>query len=145
MERKAAKIEDIETLGKLQQFETATHSCLDSHFGRYFGSFSHLRRPRSRSFAPGLQRVPPGEILGKFSGATQVTAKIIESDRLNFRGEPCFDPSDFLDRRGREVFQHPVQNAMKLEDSLDEPPRVKIHCNRHEKMRLFRKLDGGGS
>lgn len=145
MGRTAAKMEDIETfIGKLQQFETAAHSYLDSHFGKNFGSFSHLSRPRSRSFAPGLQRVPPGEILGTLSGATQMTAKIIESDRLNFRGEPCFDPSGFLDRRGREVFQRPVQNAMKPEESLEEPPRVKIHCNRHEKMKLFRKLDEGG-
>ena len=33
---------------------------------------------------------------------------------------------------------------MKPEESLEEPPRVKIHCNRHEKMKLFRKLDEGG-
>ena len=145
MGRTAAKMEDIETfIGKLQQFDSAANSFLDSHFGKNFGSFSHLSRPRSRGFAPGLQRVPPGEILGTLTGSTQMAAKIIESERLSFRGEPCFDPSGFLDAKGREVFQFPIQKAMKPEESLEAPPRVKIHCNRFEKMRLFKKLDSGG-
>ena len=79
--------------------------------------------------------------MGALTGNQHLTAKPIRSDRLEFRGVPAFNPSPFLDERGREVFERPIQCALDPQEGTEEPPPVKIHCSVREKMALFRKLD----
>lgn len=83
----------------------------------------------------------PGEIIGALSIPGMVTAKQIESERLEFQGVPSFDPSPFLDDLGRSIFQHPIQHALSPQDSFQEVPVVKIHCSLQERKRLYAKLD----
>ena len=139
MGRTAGKIEQLEdALNRLAVFEDAALQSLGNSYGRKSVSKSYQR------FAPGLKRCSAGEVLGALAGSQQFVAKQVESSRLEFRGEPCFDPSRFLDPQGQEVFEHPIQCSMSPEDSVDTIPHVVIHCNYKEKMRLFRKLDSCG-
>eukprot|EP00438_Fugacium_kawagutii_P021002 Skav228367 [mRNA] locus=scaffold1981:191093:195553:+ [translate_table: standard] len=139
MGRTAGKIEQLEdALSRLSVFEDAALQNLGSAYERKSVSKSYQR------FAPGLKRCTAGEVLGALSGKQQFVAKPIDSSRLEFRGEPCFNPSRFLDPQGREVFEHPIQCSMAPEDDVETPPHVVIHCDFKEKMRLFRKLDSCG-
>lgn len=139
MGRAAGKVEQAEAvLARLAVFESAA---LDNLHRTY------ERRPTVKSyqkFAPGLRRCSPGEILGSLASSQQMVAKPMQSKRIEFRGEPSFDPSSYLDPRGREVFERPIQCAMLPEDNFEAIPHVVIHCDFNEKMRLFRKLDSCG-
>jgi hypothetical protein len=134
MGRTASKIEDFEeALNRLKAFEEVAAENL-------LGGYQHGRLSK-HGFAPGLRKAPAGEILGALTGNAPLTAKPIVSDRLEFRGVPAFNPSPFLDSKGREVFERPIQCALRPEESVVEPPPVKIHCSLGEKMKLLRKLD----
>ena len=142
MGRTAGKIEDIETaLDKLAGFESAAFASLESNITEnHLGSLCS-RRASFSEFCPGLQRATPGEIIGALSVAGMVTAKPIESDRLEFQGEPSFDPSPYLDDLGRGIFLHPIQHSLSPEDSFLDVPLVRIHCSLQERKRLYAKLD----
>ena len=145
MGRTASKIEEVEdALSRLHAFVPAA---VESVLGGYDKAASHpaqRQRGRRAGFAPGLRKADPGDIIGALSGVQHMMAKPIQSDRLEFRGEPAFDPVPFLDERSKEIFQSPILCALKPEEALEEPPIVKIHCDRGEKWKLLRKLDSCG-
>ena len=144
MGRIAGKIESVEgALGRLAQFELSAFSSLSESDEPKFCS-GNSRRSRRRSLIPGLQRVSAGSICGALHLDPSIVAKRIESDRLEFRGEPSFEPSPFLDERSKAIFQSPIQNALQPEDSLVEPPCVKIHSSKMERDKLLAKLDSCG-
>ena len=144
MGRIAGKIESVEgALDRLAQFEVSAFSSLSDSFESKFCS-GNSRQPRRNGLIPGLQRVSAGAICGALHVDPSMVAKKIESDRLEFRGEPAFEPSPYLDARSRSIFEHPIQNALKPEESPVEPPAVKIHCSQREKDKLLEKLDQCG-
>ena len=142
MGRAASKVEDIEILlARLSSFETG----LDSVMEELQSQKSDDLGPKSfSSFAPGLQSESAGELVGQLPGRQLSVAKTIEADRIDFRGSPEFDAAPFLDPLGKALYLDPVGQSMRPEDSLVEPPPVKIFASETEKWKLLRKLDASG-
>ena len=98
MGRAAEKVENIErALERLGNFETGIYDLfeetLPENSGSIFGS-------AARSFfAPGLQSDIGGEVVGHGQSFGGSVAKPIVADRLDFRGQPLFDPKPFLDSK----------------------------------------------
>ena len=143
MGRSAAKVEDIEkALHKLSVFEGQVFSVFQEVFADNSGLGS-VRRPISK-MAPGLQRVSPGVVCGVLQGEDMQVARPIVASRIDFRGEPSFDPSPFLDARARKIFNCPIKAALSPEEAPEAPPAVKIFASEAEKWALLRKLDSTG-
>lgn len=143
MGRSAAKVEDIEkALHKLSVFEGQVFSVFQEVFADNSGLGS-VRRPISK-MAPGLQRVSPGVVCGVLQGEDMQVARPIVASRIDFRGEPSFDPSPFLDARARKIFNCPIKAALSPEEAPEAPPAVKIFASEGEKWALLRKLDSTG-
>ena len=99
MGRTASKIEDFEgALGKLWEFEETAAATIVGNYDRPLAAGSKRLHSEkvARAFAPGLRRAPPGEVLGAITGSSHMTARPIQSDRLEFRGEPSFNPCPSL-------------------------------------------------
>ena len=107
MGRSAAKVGDIEkALEKLSVFEGQIFSVFKQSLADNSGVCS-FRRPVSK-MAPGLQRSSPGLVCGTLPGEELQVARPIEASRIDFRGEPLFDPTPFLDERGEKIFNRPI-------------------------------------
>ncbi len=142
MGRAASKVEDIEILlARLSSFETGLDSVMEELGTR---NSNDLGQKSFSSFAPGLQAESAGELVGQLPGRQLSVAKTIEADRIDFRGTPEFDAAPFLDPLGRALYLDPVSQAIRPEDSLVEPPPVKIFASETEKWKLLRKLDASG-
>ena len=114
MGRTASKIEDLENaLRKLKQMNS--------------GGGSPLRGGNPK--------------LGRLSGTKVGTFKPVESERLQFRGYPDFDPAPFLDTQSKEIYEHPFEHSLDLADYMGEVPRVRVHCSREERLKLYQLLD----
>lgn len=146
MGRTAGKISSFEeALDRLTVFETVASDVLQGGYDLAGKKNSSDQSKQFSRFAPGLRKASAGDVLGALDASTSMTAKPIVSDRLQFRGEPAFDPSSFLDAGSRKVFQSPMAFALRPEESVAEVPSFRIHCSREEKMmKLFRKLDQCG-
>ena len=123
--------------------------------GRSAGKFEQLEKTLAvlmrramvlvRSGGSGTMRTPqvgrqqPG---GSSTLLSEVSvAKEIESQRLQFRGVPSFDPTDLLDEETRNTYVDPVAAAISPEESCQDPPFVQVRGRRAEIMKLFHKLD----
>lgn len=142
MGRSASKIENMEeVVWKLAQFEKSASDWLEE----IAPSSSDTFKGSNHQFvhAPGLQRVSAGDEVGELPCSEIVAARPIVADRLEFRGEPRFDPGPFLDSRGKSIYFDPIVSATSPAASLIDPPLVRIHATEEEKWKLFRKLDSG--
>ena len=79
--------------------------------------------------------------LGRLRGTKMGTFKVVEADRLQFRGFPDFDPKPFLDDFSRDIYEHPFEHAIDPEDFMGKIPRVRVHCTREERIKLYQLLD----
>lgn len=143
MGRSAGKIEDIEmALHRLASLQLDTAEVFEEQFPE---SSSNPFLPGSRgTFAPGLQRESAGEFCARLPGFENVVAKKIVASRLDFKGEPSFDPVPFLDDKSKAVFQHPIQQALTPGESREDPPNVRVYGSDAEVWQLLKKLDGSG-
>ena len=71
-------------------------------------------------------------------------AKPIVADRLDFRGQPLFDPKPFLDKQSCFIFDDPLSAAKTPEEALEDPPQVRLFGDEAELWKLFKKLDSSG-
>ena len=144
MGRSAAKMEDIESaIARLGSFEEVAAAVFETSVSEGSGGKRPVVRKAS-FFSPGLQRTFAGEVCGTLQGRDMIAAKSIEAERLEFRGEPVFDPTPFLDPVGQRIFQHPIAMA-KDPCELEGPiPPVRIFASETEKWALLRKLDSSG-
>ena len=125
MGRATDKVADIDRLlSRLASFETGIQKTFEEIQPEHSGSF--VTKSRLGSMARGLQATSAGTVIGKLSAVSSMVAKPIVADRLEFKGEPLFDPSPFLDSRGKFIFESPMRAACKPEDSLIDPPRVRL-------------------
>ena len=114
MGRTAGEIEDLEiALQKLKQLNSGNSS-------PYQGSISEL---------------------GRLGGSKVGAFKPVESERLQFRGFPDFDPTPFLDARSKEIYEHPFEHSIDPDEFMGEVPRVRVHCSREERLKLYQLLD----
>ena len=104
-----------------------------------------MLRRSSQDFSP--YRMGPasgadeGVELGRLRGTKVGTFKEVEAARLKFRGHPEFDPGPYLDAVSRSIYQSPFGHAMKPEDFEGTVPKVRVHCSREERIRLYKLLD----
>ena len=114
MGRTAGKIEDLENaLQKLKQLNAGG------------GSPSQSGSPE----------------LGRLGGSKVGTIKPVESDRLQFRGFPDFDPTPFLDMRSKEIYEHPFEHSIDPDEHMGPVPHFRVHCSREERLKLYQLLD----
>ena len=115
MGRTAGKIEDLEVL---------------------------LRQLEKRVFEHSLLSKESGSVeLGPLRGAKTGAFKPVEPDRLRFRGFPEFDPRPFLDETSKSIYENPFEHSLRPEDFHGTAPRVRVHCSREERLKLYRLLD----
>ena len=138
--RAASKVEEIEKLlCRLEHFEDGIFSTFGEAESSPSGSpwGNHF----SRRFAFGLHRAFAGEVVGHLSSTISTVAKPLKADRLEFRGTPQFNPSPFLDERGRKIFETPMQAAQSPSDILEDPPLVRLFGSDSDVWQVLRKLD----
>ena len=113
MGRTAGKIEDLEAvLSKLASLvDGASPDCAKT------GTLGHLKGAKVSSFKP------------------------VEAGRLKFRGLPNFDPRPYLDPLSLYIYEHPMASSMDPGEFEGVVPKVRVHCSRTEKIKLFDLLD----
>ena len=135
MGRAASKYETAEdAVGALARAATALH--VEEH--GYFGS--HLTKPESDFNRPFRCGRPSGRLEQKVAA----TAKPLVADRLNFPGEPKFDPCRYLDERTVERYCKPLHCSMPHAEFEDEVPKVKVFADERNKVELYKKLADSG-
>lgn len=132
MGRTAAKVETLEAT--ILSLEQSGRALIGEHQGYFHPpelgqSCTH---PRQRGVA-----------VGKIRGSEGFSAfKEVDPSRLTFVGFPDFDPSPYLDPRGRAVFQDPLSCRMDAADYKGPPPpRLRVHASDSQRLRLFELLD----
>ena len=78
---------------------------------------------------------------GKMDGGSLTTFKSVDPNRLSFAGRPVFDPSPFLDSRGRQIFNDPLACRLRQEDYVGSRPKLRVHASAANKVKLFELLD----
>ena len=69
------------------------------------------------------------------------TFKPVQANRLTFVGVPSFDPTPYLDPLSRRIYSDPLGCRVPPSECKVSPPRLKIHCSRGERIKLFELLD----
>ncbi len=134
MGRTAAKVESLESnIAALEkEAENVARSC-HSYFGRSFDA---------------VQTQIPGRMLGKVVGQScrepLSTFKPIEPHRLSFMGRPSFDPTPYLDKAGKAIYNDPLSTRLDLSEAPAKPPQLRVHCSREERVKLYELLDSSG-
>ena len=82
--------------------------------------------------------------LGHLQGAKGGTFKDVEADRLKFRGFPDFNACPFLDETSRSIYLHPFRHSVPPAEFEGRVARVRVHCCREERLKLYRLLDETG-
>ena len=116
MGRTAGKLEDLErTIDELRNFSSnVTAEQLKSQSSSEIGS---LKTEHSGTF------------------------KVIGADRLQFRGTPDFDLRPYLDACSKTIYDEPFATSMLPEEFEGTIRRVRVHCSREERLKLFALLD----
>ena len=134
MGRAASKMENIEEL--VQELEEAALRPA-VHLRSYLGkSSSGPQKPWGPSANPGV-------VVGTLSKEVEHVAKSLEAHRLQFAGEPSFDPVPYLDNQNRRQYLFPLTQARQMDSDDQRLPRVKVRCRGPERMRFLEKLDEG--
>ncbi|CAL1137652.1 unnamed protein product [Cladocopium goreaui] len=132
MGRSATKVESLEdVLNQLQAEAEIVHSGLKS-----YGS-----KAQERLRTDWGMRGAPGSVVGKLDVAPAHPAKVLEPDRLQFWGEPSFDPRPFMDPANVSMFEFPLQHAIDPAELPEPPPRVRVRCPPTERLAFLQKLD----
>lgn len=134
MGRAAEKVENIESI--LTSIESeARHlarSC-QSYFGDSFKAQQTSLPQRNQGREVGVSFAEPSS-----------TFKPIDASRLSFIGTPSFDPTPYLDPLGKKVFNDPMGMRDKPNSTTPKAPKLKVHCSRQERVKLYELLDASG-
>ena len=118
MGRAAVKVESIEKLA----------GYLERNFG-------------DATLAAGLVETDQDQVVGRSALNVEFMAKEVEAERLSFHGTPSFDPRPYLDAESREIFERPLQFALKAHEVFEPMPRVRVRASRQRKLDLLATLD----
>ena len=103
----------------------------------------------ARGYSEGRGEAPPtfdeawfkcGSLMHSVDGHDVCVAKPIVSSRLQFPGEPAFDPTQFFDGPTCELYLHPLDHAADHRVYEGDVPSVKINAKVEEKLLLYRML-----
>ena len=131
MGRTAEKVETMNSM--LDSLETQAAAI--GHFGQnYFPAGMQDDRP-GNDVRSGCRQI------GTSESSSMSTFKPVDPSRLSFIGTPSFDPGPYLDPLSRRIFEDPLQERMKPADFVGKPPKLRVHCSRSDRIRLFELLD----
>lgn len=134
MGRTAGKVEGLEaTLSELMKSAESLAETGANYFPRPQQS-DKLGKPVNLSPSTGQKLQTPG-----FN-----TFKQVDASRLSFVGSPAFDPSPYLDPLSKLIYADPLSNRLDPSSCSIRPPKLRIHCSRREKVKLFSLLDASG-
>ena len=131
MGRCAAKVESLEEM--LTELSRQASSLAKSG-GSYF---SHA----PQSDQPGRPLAPKEPEIGMLKGDAMTTFKQVDASRLSFPGRPSFDPRPYLDPNSSLIYEDPLTTRMAISECPHRPPKLKVHCSKSEKIKLFDLLD----
>ena len=132
MGRTAGKIESLEGILSKLELEAQNLAMTRS------GYFPETAKPRQcGEDATFLDRAN----LGTMTGDSLSTFKPVDPDRLQFVGTPSFDPTPYLDPLSQRIFNDPMSTRTAPEHCTVKPPKLRVHCSRSQKIRLFNLLD----
>ena len=101
------------------------------------GQVGHNYYPaRSQDDAPGVAARACVQ-LGMSEGFSMSTFKPV----VSFIGTPSFNPGPYLDDLSRRIFEDPIKERLDPRDYHGRPPKLRIHCSRSQKIRLFELPD----
>lgn len=129
MGRTAGKVESLE--GVLSELEGCAAPLAKSG-GGYFNATSVQRNV---PLVSGTSQGP------ELSNSGMTTFKEVAADRLTFVGRPSFDPTPFLDPLSKKIFNDPMSCRLDPSECKVKQPRLRVHCSRQEKIKLFELLD----
>ena len=69
------------------------------------------------------------------------TFKPVDAGRLSFPGKPSFDPTPYLDPISKQIYVDPLKVRTDPQNFVGRLPKLKVHCSRNEKAKLFSLLD----
>eukprot|EP00435_Cladocopium_sp_Y103_P056283 s1516_g19.t1 len=129
MGRTAGKVETLESI--LSELEQSAASLAKSGGGYFDSTGVQKKEPTvfNKSSVPEL------------SSNNMCTFKAVQADRLSFVGRPSFDPTPYLDPLSQQIFNDPLGQRLSPEKCKVKPPRLRVHCSRQEKVKLFELLD----
>ena len=131
MGRTAGKVESLEdVLAELEFFSKQLSSANSSYFGE-----------KSKQDKPGTENPDLQQAVGRIKTEVSSTFKPVDPSRLNFVGRPCFDPTPYLDSLSKKIFLDPCQMRRNPDECSVKPPRLRVHCSRAQKVKLFELLD----
>ena len=135
MGRTASKVETLEE--RLSALLSRAH-LLHSRADRYFAPSSSPEKTGDPLLKQGA------DLHFKVSGDGMTTFKPVDASRLVFAGLPRFDPGPYLDERGRAIYEDPLSSRLPPEEYKGPKPKLRVHCSRSEKIKLFSLLDSTG-
>ena len=130
MGRTAAKQEAFEDV--LSSLGSQAKDLASSQVG--YKSLSAVQR-RSR------QHHARGRVIGKASKSDVSGAQQIVADRVKMAGEPSFDPRPFLNDDTRDLYDRPLDHVCLPDPHEEPPPKVRVHAQFNEKMKLLKLLE----
>ena len=95
--------------------------------------------PSQSSFKPGADEHQPS--IGRLKMDGFSTFKPVDPSRLSFVGLPKFNPVPYLDPTSQRIFLDPLATRTPVQDASTRPPKLRVHCSRSEKVKLFQLLD----
>ena len=128
------------TAGKIETMNDILESleCQASALGHSGHQYFPVRTQDDR---PGVGAGSSCIQIGTSESSSMSTFKPVDSSRLSFIGTPSFDPGPYLDPLSRRIFEDPLKERLDPALFHGRAPKLRVHCSRSEKIRLFELLD----
>eukprot|EP00435_Cladocopium_sp_Y103_P014663 s4220_g3.t1 len=136
MGRAAGKVEGYED--SLAALSRAV-STLQTSEGRYYGS----RRLSSDDQVEEETKWRCGKMVGSVTEDSEIHARPLVADRLNFPPKPCFDPLPYFDKSTAVLYERPLSEGRPLAD-VGKAPKVQVRASVNEKLKLYKKMAACG-
>ena len=132
MGRSASKVESFEeNIGVLARAVASLQS----------SSSTYGTRASSRTPFDGYDDSPrrSGYDIGEVTIESDLTAKPLVADRLQFPTKPSFDPRPYFDMSTLNLYEKPRDLALPR-DEVGKPPKVQVRASPKEKIKLYQKM-----
>ena len=138
MGRSAAKVEGLDVV--LSRLHASTEGLVPEAYAKSCAAGGPVESTSKLQL--GSDTLDCGVVVGKLKSGTPVLAKEIEPNRLSLPTErPMFDPTPFLEEPHLSVYKDPVACATAPALATEQPPRVRVHTKKGDKMNFLKFLD----
>ena len=126
--------EKIETMNDMLESLEIQAAALGQTGQQYFPAKKQDDCPGAKSGSSCVQ-------IGTSESSSMSTFKPVDPSRLSFIGTPSFDPGPYLDPLSRRIFEDPLAERLDPARFQGRAPKLRVHCSRSQKIRLFELLD----